>query len=204
MILGVTKNKTGVDITSKRFGFLEKEALREIMILNRGQKVYDLGSGESFFSVVVSFLGLKVFAIDENFKNFSFFKLKILKKIFGLKKLKIIKRDISKLDYKDFEGDISIVYSARFFHYLDYAEGKKLLKIVSKKLNKDGKIFFSISGLNADLAKGYGGREVDIEKRFFKISKDLQERFEIKKKVCLYSKKEIEKLFSEFFEIQQI
>lgn len=196
--------KTGIDITSKRFGVLEKKALKEIFKLNKDEKIYDLGSGQSFFSIVVAFLGRKIFAVDKNFEKKTFFKLKILKKLFNLKNLIIIKKDISKINYKNFEDNISIIYSSRFFHYLKYSDGKNLLKILSKKLKKNGKIYFSISGINSDLGKNYFGKGIELEKRFFKISKKIQDRFQIKEKVCLYSQKEIKNLFSEFFEIEEI
>jgi SAM-dependent methyltransferase len=196
--------KTGIDIISKRFGILEKKALKEISELNRDEKVYDLGSGQSFFSIVVAFLGRKIFAIDKNFEKKTFFKLKFLKKVFNLKNFTVIKKDISKLNYKNFEDNISIVYSSRFFHYLKYTDGKNLLKILSKKLKKNGKVYFSISGIDSDLSKGYFGKGIELEKRFFKISEKIQDRFQIKEKVCLYSQEEIKNLFSEFFEIEEI
>lgn len=198
------KNRTGINIISRRFGVLEKETLKEIFNLNKDEKIYDLGSGESFFSVVVSFAGWKIFSMDKNFPNFSFVKLKILKKLFGLKNFSIIKKDISKTNYKDFKDDVSVFYSSRFFHYLKYEEGKNLLKIISKKLKKDGKIFFSISGVDSDLGKNYEGKGVDLEKRFFQISPKIQKRFQIEEKVCLYLKDEVEKMFGEFFQIEKI
>ena len=196
--------KTGIDITSKRFGILEKKALQYIFKLHKDEKVYDLGSGQSFFSIVVAFLGRQIFTIDKHFENFSFFKLKVLKKLFNLKNFSIIKKDISKLNYKDFEDNISIIYSSRFFHYLSYEDGKSLLKILSKKLKKDGKIFFSISGIDSDLGKDYQGQGIELEKRFFKISSKIQKRFQIEEKVCLYSQEEVKDLFSQFFQIEEI
>ncbi len=108
------------------------------------------------------------------------------------------------MNYKDFQDDISLVYSGRFLHYLEYSDAEKLLKILSKKMNKKGKIYFSISGIKTGLAKNYKGINVNIEKRFFYIDKNLQERFKIKNQVCLYSKNEVEKLFSKFFDILEI
>jgi cyclopropane fatty-acyl-phospholipid synthase-like methyltransferase len=199
-----TRNKTGKDITSKRFGILEKKALNHIVELNNDEIVYDLGSGQSFFSIIIAFLGKRIFTIDKNFNNFSFFKLKVLKNIFNLKKIKVIKKDISKMSYKDFENNISTIYSSRFFHYLTYSEGIQLLKILSKKMKEGGLIYFSISGINSDLGFEYKGKDIDLEKRFFEISSTLKKRFEIEEKVCLYSIDEIKKIFSKFFVIEEI
>ncbi len=67
-----------------------------------------------------------------------------------------------------------------------------------------GKLFFSISGIETDLAQGYIGKKIVIEKRFFKINPDLQVRFQIFTPICLYSKEEAEKLFSKYFHILKI
>ncbi len=196
--------KTGIDIISKRFSAFEKKALISCLDLKKDDIIYDLGSGQSFFSIILAFLGKKIFAIDKDFEKNSYWKIKVLKKLFGLKNLNIEKKDISQMNYKDFQNNISLVYSGRFLHYLKYPDAKKLLKILHKKMKVDGKLFFSISGIDTDLAENYKGRGIEIEKRFFKISKSLQDRFQIKEKVCLYSESEARELFSKFFKVLEV
>lgn len=196
--------KTGIDIISKRFSTFEKKVLIECLDLKKDEIIYDLGSGQSFFSIVLAFLGKRIFAIDKDFEKGSFLKIQILKKLFRLTSLHIQKRDISKMNYKDFQNNISLIYSGRFLHYLKYPDAQKLLKILHKKMKVGGKLYFSVSGIDTDLAKNYEGKNVEIENRFFKISEDLQKRFQIEEKVCLYSENEVEKLFSEFFQVLEI
>ncbi len=203
-MFNLKSQKTGIDITSRRFSKFEKQSLVEILNFKKDDVIYDLGSGQSYFSIILGFLGKKVFSIDKNFEKKTDFKIKILKKLFGLKNLNIEKRDIANMNYSDFKNNISLVYSARFLHYLKYSEAQKLLKILHKKMKVGGKLYFSISGIDTGLAENYAGKNVEIENRFFKISEDLQNRFQIKEKVCLYTENEAEKLFSNFFTISKI
>jgi SAM-dependent methyltransferase len=197
------KKTTGIDIISKRFSSFEKKAIRKCLELKKDDVIYDIGSGQSYFSIVLAFLGKKVYAIDKDFEKFSFLKINILKKLFRLKNLHIHKKDISKMEYKDFEN-ISLVYSGRFLHYLRYSEAQQLLKILRKKLKKGGMLYFSVSGIDSDLAKGYNVKNIKIENRFFKIPKNLQNQFSIKEKVCLYSETEARELFSQFFSVLEV
>ena len=108
------------------------------------------------------------------------------------------------MNYTDFNQNISFVFSGRFLHYLKYSDAEKMLKILHKKTKVGAKLYFSISGIDTDLAENYFGKNVEIEKRFFKISANLQNRFSIKEKVCLYSEAEAEKLFSKYFSVLKI
>ena len=200
----IKNNKTGIDIISKRFSAFEKKALLDCLDLKRDDIIYDLGSGQSYFSLVLSFLGKKIFAIDKEFENFSFWKIHMVKKLFRLKNLKIEKRDILQMNYKDFNDNVSLIYSGRFLHYLSHNDAQRLLKILHKKMKVGGKLYFSISGIDTDLAVGYEGKGVKIENRFFPIADDLQKRFQIQEKVCLYSEKEVKELFSQYFEVIEI
>ena len=65
------RRSTGIDIISKRFSSFEKNALKECFNLEKDKVIYDLGSGQSYFSIVLSFLGKRVFAVDKHFENFS-------------------------------------------------------------------------------------------------------------------------------------
>ena len=108
------------------------------------------------------------------------------------------------MNYLDFQDNISFLFAGRFLHYLNYQEAEKLLKILNKKMKKEGKLFFSISGINSDLAKNYYGKETNVENRFFEIAPEIRKRFQIKERVCLYTIKEVEKLFERYFKILKI
>ena len=111
---------------------------------------------------------------------------------------------MAKMNYSDFKNNISLIYGGRFLHHLRYKEAEQLLKILKKKSKKDAFLFFSLSALGTDLAKDYEGQDIPLKNRFFKIKKELRERFKIKEKVCLYSLKEVEDLFSKYFQIIKV
>lgn len=192
--------KTGLDIISKRITKLEKEALKEIVNSNRKLKVFDLASGSSFFGVACAFFGQKVFLYDRRIK----LNIKILKKIFRLKNLIYQKQNLKKVDYKTFPKNIDIIYCSRFLHYLKYSEAENFLKVIKKSLNKNGKVYFSISGIDSVLSENYKSKNKKIEERFSKLDFENQKKFKIKNKVCLYSKTEAEKLFEKYFKIIEI
>ena len=47
-------NKLGIQITNKRLGKIEKEAIRFALSLNKNSIVLDLGGGNGFFSLILS------------------------------------------------------------------------------------------------------------------------------------------------------
>jgi cyclopropane fatty-acyl-phospholipid synthase-like methyltransferase len=188
-------NKTGIDITSKRITDLEKETVKFALNLPKNSVCLDLGTGNGWLGIVLVFLHQKVYFIDKKIN----WKIRILKKLFKLKNMILIKKDINQMSYKDFPDNISLIYSGRFLHYLKYEEAKKLLKILKNKMNKNNnsKLFFSVSGNDSELAKNRS------EKYDF-LSKENQKKFQIKEKVFLYSKKELQNLFEKYFETKKI
>jgi cyclopropane fatty-acyl-phospholipid synthase-like methyltransferase len=131
------------------------------------------------------------------------FKLKIFKKLFALKKLHLKKKNLKNVDYKDFPKNIDFVYSARFLHYLTYEEAEDLFRKFSKNMKKNGKVFITVSGINSDIGKDYSCKKNEISKRNCFLSKSNQKRFEIKEKVTLYKKDELENLIKKYFEIEE-
>ncbi|PID83203.1 hypothetical protein CSB11_02560 [Candidatus Campbellbacteria bacterium] len=191
---------TGLDIVSKRITKLEKKAFEEILKSKRKLKILDLASGSSFFGLSCVFFGQRVFLYDKKIN----LNIKIIKKIFKLKNLIYQKQNLKKINYKTFPKNIDIVYCSRFLHYLKYNQTENFLKILKKTLNNEGKIFFSISGINSELSKDYEDKEKNIQDRFSKLSFENQKKFKIKQKVCLYSKNETKELFEKYFKIQDI
>ncbi len=193
--------KTGIDISSRRMSKLEKEAVSFALTLPKNSVCLDLGAGCGFFSLVLTFLHQKVYLIDQKIN----WKIKLIKKIFALENLILLQKDISKMNYADFPDNISLVYSARFFHYLKYEEAEKLLKILKRKCGKSNscKLFFSISGISSELGKSYAGQEKSIENRFDFLSMENQKKFHIKNKVTLYSQEDVQKIFSKYFDVQK-
>jgi cyclopropane fatty-acyl-phospholipid synthase-like methyltransferase len=188
-------NKTGIDITSKRITDLEKETVKFALNLPKNSVCLDLGTGNGWLGIVLVFLHQKVYFIDKKIN----WKIRILKKLFKLKNMILINKDIRQINYKDFPNNISLIYSGRFLHYLKNEEAKKLLKILNNKMDKnnDSKLFFSVSGINSELGK-------DRSKEYSFLSKENQKKFQIKEKIILYDKKDLQDLFEKYFETNQI
>ncbi len=66
------KRKTGIDIISRRFSSFEKQVLMDSINFKKDDLIYDLGSGQAYFSLVLAFLGKKIFTIDKHFEKLSF------------------------------------------------------------------------------------------------------------------------------------
>ena len=130
--------------------------------------------------------------------------MKLVKKILGLKKLEIKKTDLRKIKYSDFPKKIDLVYSARTLHYLKKDELENLFKILNSKLNKNGKVFFSLTGIESEIGNKYPCKKKKMEERFCFLEKEYQERFEIKEKIFLMNLEEFKGLAENYFEIFKI
>lgn len=181
----------GIDISSKRLDDLEKEYIKFIISGNNSDIVLDIGCGDGNIGISAGFLNKSSFMYDiEDFSK----RVAILKENFSIQKISFQKIDLKEVDYKTFPKNIEAVYSGRFLHYLKYSEAQNLLKVIFHNMKKNAKFFVSVTGINTDIAEDYK-KDIDIQKRFFKIREDLQERFLIKEKVTLYSKKELQNIF---------
>ena len=186
------KNTTrGIDISSKRLDDLEKLFFKFIVSGKNRDIVLDLGSGEGNVGISAGFLNKSVYMYDiEDFSE----RIEILKNNFSISKIYFKKIDLRKADYKTFPKNIEAVYMGRFLHYLKYNDASSLIKILYKNMNYGARLFVSVTGTDTEIAENYN-KDINIEKRFFNIRDDLQERFLIKEKVTLYGKEELEKLF---------
>ena len=193
------KNKTGIQITSSRLGKLEKELIKYTLDLPKSAVGLDLGAGNGFISVIMALFQKDIYFYDLKID----FKLKIFKKLFASKKLHLEKKNLKNINYRDFPKNIDFVYSARFLHYLTYKEAENLLRKFSKNMKSGAKIFITVSGINSDIGINYSCGENKISERNCFLSKSNQKRFEIKEKVTLYKKEELENLLKKYFEIEE-
>jgi len=192
-------SKHGIQITSSRVGKLEKELIQYTLNLPKSSVGLDLGAGNGFISIIMSLLQKNIYLYDLKIN----FKLKIFQKIFSSNKLHLRKKNLKNVDYVDFPKNIDFVYSARFLHYLTYLEAENLLRKFSKNMKSGAKIFITVSGIDSDIGKNYSCSEKIISERNCFISKLNQSRFEIKEKVTLYTKKELEILMENYFIIEK-
>lgn len=188
--------KTGIDISKSRLDDLDKKAILFSLknnIKNPSKKFADFGCGSGKLSICISSFGYHGYLFDlKNYKK-RFRDLAISMSI----KIDYSKAKIQDINYYDFPKKLDFVISQRTLHYLEYKQVKSFLKKVKKNLNPGGRVFISFSGIKSELGRGYEAEE-DISKRFFKLSTDNQTKFEIRKPICLYSKKNVQDLFKEF------
>lgn len=192
-------SKHGIQITSSRMGKLEKKLIKYTLDLPKSSVGLDLGAGNGYISILLSLMQKNIYFYDLKID----FKLKIFKKLFASKKLYLKKKNLKEVEYIDFPKNIDFVYSARFLHYLTYDEAENLLRKFSKNMKSGAKIFITVSGLNSDIGINYDCAGKDIKKRNCFLSKSNQSRFEIKEKITLYKKEELEKLIGEYFKIEE-
>ncbi len=188
--------KYGIDIAKGRVDTLDKEVI-DFAIKYKGKKVaIDLGSGQSRLSVILALLGFEVWCYD--IKDHSKYFATLSKVLEVGDKLHFKKIDISKLTYEDLPTDIIVVISQRVLHHLKYTDTKNLLKKINKKMsNSNVKLYISLSGLNSKLSQGYKCLDSPIENRFCKVGEVGKDIYSISSNVCLYNKKEAERLIRE-------
>ena len=160
-------SKHGIQITSQRIGKLEKELIKFNLDLPKSALGLDLGGGNGYISILLSLIQKEIYFYDLKVD----FKLKIFKKLFASKKLHLVKKDLKEIEKFSFPKNIDFVYSARFLHYLTYKEAEILLRKISANLKKDGKIFFTLTGLKSDIGKKYPCASKKIEERYCFLEK---------------------------------
>lgn len=191
-----TTNFTGADISSQRIDILDQKSLKyavEITTKNNAIAI-DLGCGLGSQGIRFANIGINTILIDQlNIKDTI---TNIIKSTPHLnnQNLKYINKNIKNLRKNDLPNNINIVYSQRFIHYLTYSESKKLLYLLHDKMNENGKIYISASGINSELSNKYKHKNKLIEKRYCKLDSKIAEKHNIKSPVCLYSKNELKKL----------
>jgi cyclopropane fatty-acyl-phospholipid synthase-like methyltransferase len=95
------------------------------------------------------------------------------------------------------ETEFEIVLSQRAIHYINYSEAMFLLISVKKYLTANSKLFISASGIASELGSGYFDGWKDIIFRYGYLSKEMQEKHNIKHPVCLYSMTDMQNLLNE-------
>lgn len=89
-------------------------------------------------------------------------------------------------------GDpFDIIVFRRSLCRLPYAEGRKLIRELLKKLRIGGKLYLSIFGLHSALGEGYEHASVDITERFTDLSPAIAKKYGIQGPICLYTERNL-------------
>ncbi len=90
-----------------------------------------------------------------------------------------------------------IIYVRQGLCHLPYAEARKVIHALSRKLRIGGKLFVAILGLHSELAEGYDGTEQIVNERFAELDSTMIQRYGIAGEVCLYTERNLFMLLME-------
>ncbi|MFZ8834934.1 MAG: class I SAM-dependent methyltransferase [Candidatus Caldipriscus sp.] len=182
----------GIDVSSKRLGYLDREVLRFALDWKGSKFSVEFGAGSGRLSLILALLGYRVYIYDLGDVDL----IKLAKTL----KLKIFheKTDIRYIKTSDLPEKISIFVAERVLHYLRFEESKRVLARVIRRMEKGGRLFLSLSGINSPIGKDYEHRDFPVEKRFCLPSREVMEKFKIDVPICLYDIEGLRRLLDGF------
>ena len=92
------------------------------------------------------------------------------------------------------ETQYEIVLSQRTIHYIPYMAAVSAINGIADLMHDGSRLFISASGLHSELGIGYADADKQIGERFGFLAQEMQEKHNIKHKVCLYSLEDMETL----------
>jgi SAM-dependent methyltransferase len=182
----------GIDVSSKRLGYLDREVLKFALDWKGSKFSLEFGAGSGRLSLILALLGYRVYIFDLGDVEL----LKLAKAL----KLKIFheKTDIRYIKTSDLPERISIFVAERVLHYLRFEESRRVLAKVIRRMEKGGRLFLSLSGINSPIGKDYEHRDFPVEKRFCLPSREVMEKFKIDVPICLYDIEDLRRLLDGF------
>jgi hypothetical protein len=182
----------GIDVSSKRLGYLDREVLKFALDWKGSKFSVEFGAGSGRLSLILALLGYRVYIYDLGDVEL----LNLAKAL----KLKIFheKTDIRYIKTSDLPEKISIFVAERVLHYLRFEESRRVLARVIRKMEKGGRLFLSLSGINSPIGKDYEHRDFPVEKRFCLPSREVMEKFKIDVPICLYDIEDLRRLLDGF------
>ena len=188
--------QTGIDISKKRLDNLDKKIISFGASPIENEKIaIDIGCGFAKVSIVLAIMGWKVYLYDKRDLETHF---KEISKVLNLEdKLIFRKMDLRNLSSDHLPDNAKIIIAQRVLHYFEFKKAQDLLKIITDKLMKEGRMFASFSGIDSKLGDYYKAKNLPIGKRYDFLSQQNQDLFDIKEKIALYSKEEVLELFRE-------
>jgi len=182
----------GIDVSSKRLGYLDREVLKFALDWKGSKFSVEFGAGSGRLSLILALLGYRVYIYDLGDVEL----LNLAKTL----KLKIFheKTDIRYIKTSDLPEKISIFVAERVLHYLRFEESRRVLARVIRRMEKGGRLFLSLSGINSPIGKDYEHRDFPVEKRFCLPSREVMEKFKIDVPICLYDIEDLRRLLDGF------
>ncbi len=182
----------GIDVASQRMDDLDRECLAfALQTLPGSRRGMDLGCGSGAQGFRLAALGYEVTLVD--IIDHTDFCAEVNRTLFQ-GRLYPICCDIRKMSKESLPGDITILYSQRFLHYLPYEEAVRVVKTLAARMLGDGRAFLSVGGINSELGEGYLEKDKSVRDRFGCLSAKMAEKHLVYAPLCLFSEEE----FAEF------
>jgi SAM-dependent methyltransferase len=89
---------------------------------------------------------------------------------------------------------LDLVFCHYGLSFMPYAEACKILLTLLKFLRIGGKLYVAMHGLHSVLGEDYHDHDVAIESRFCALSPAVAKCYGIRKKICLYSERDLMRL----------
>jgi hypothetical protein len=108
-----------------------------------------------------------------------------------------LQKDFKDINERDLPETIDLIYSQRALNYLDYQTTKQILSMLFQRLADHGAIFISMAGYDTEYGVTHKSRNNPIESRFDFLGDDMQDKHNIRHKICIYTRAELETLLTE-------
>ena len=209
----IHKNATehGIDISKSRLDDIDR-AVIAFALSYKGKKVaVDIGCGSGRVSIILALMGFEMWLYD--IQDLADYFSRVGEALGISDKLHFVQGDIvtsltshnikagekgeSEGSHESFiqslPKDIVIAISQRTLHHMPHSVAKTILEKVAQKIIPNGKIFFSVSGIDCGFAKDYPCKDEPIENRFCTLQKsEITDFYGINDSVCLYKKQEVQ------------
>lgn len=187
-----TTGRHGADISSQRLDDLDRAALRHALdTLDRCPTAVDIGCGLGAQGARFGLMGVETTLMDV--LDISA-RIEFLEEAFDICELTFLNIDSRTVAPDDLPERIGTVYSQRFIHYLVFDDAVDLFRTVVDRLDDQGRVFVSASGLHTELGTGYPHADRPLEDRFAKLAPEMQEKHDIRERICLYTVADMEQL----------
>ncbi|MFH1158209.1 MAG: methyltransferase domain-containing protein [Pseudomonadota bacterium] len=192
-----TEDGHGRDISSRGQDELDirsRETVRQRV--DAGNEVYavDLGGGLGAHSVRMAEAGAAVTMIDLAPAAAKHFNKAVEQGIIASGSVRFVQKNFRDIADKDLPEKIDVLYSQRALHYVPYNEAKSVLSKLFNRMTKNGVVFISAAGLDAEYGKTYPDRDKPVEERFSLLAEDMQKKHGVTHELVLYKEEDMARL----------
>lgn len=186
----------GVDVSSQRQDDLDRASLTFIQDqIEKGRPVHalDLGGGFGVHALHMAQAGATVTLVDiETTQAKQNITQAIADRIIPGGRINIIETDFREIG--PHVASFNLLYSQRAIHYIPYKDAQDVLHSLFNKMSNGGSVFISGNGYYTEYGETYPHRDLPVEKRFSKLTDEMQKKHGIYLPVVTYKEDEMAKL----------